>query len=177
MEIKLFEKIQKLLESIIAPLEWIMLILIIGGGVYLTIYSKGYPLLKIKRAFNLLFSKDDGIGISRFQSLSAVLAATVGLGNISGVSIAIHMGGPGVIFWMWITAIIGSTIKFYSCSLSVIIRKNNNDGNFVGGPMYYMNNGIKKFGKPMAIWFSVAGLFGVLPALPLTNLQKHLLML
>ena len=172
MEIKLFEKIQKLLESIIAPLEWIMLILIIGGGVYLTIYSKGYPLLKIKRAFNLLFSKDDGIGISRFQSLSAVLAATVGLGNISGVSIAIHMGGPGVIFWMWITAIIGSTIKFYSCSLSVIIRKNNNDGNFVGGPMYYMNNGIKKFGKPMAIWFSVAGLFGVLPAFTANQLTE-----
>ena len=172
MEIKLFEKIQKFLESVIAPLEWIMLILIIGGGVYLTIYSKGYPLLKIKRAFNLLFSKDDGVGISRFQSLSAVLAATVGLGNISGVSIAIHMGGPGVIFWMWITAIIGSTIKFYSCSLSVIIRKNNNDGYFVGGPMYYMNNGIKKFGKPMAIWFSVAGLFGVLPAFTANQLTE-----
>ena len=79
-----------------------MLILVIGGGLFLTIYSRGYPLLKIKRAFELLFTKDDNIGISRFQSLSAVLAATVGLGNISGVSIAIHMGGPGVLFWMWI---------------------------------------------------------------------------
>ena len=172
MEITLFERIQNILEFIIVPLEWIMLILVIGGGLYLTIYSRGYPLLKIKRAFELLFTKDDNIGISRFQSLSAVLAATVGLGNISGVSIAIHMGGPGVLFWMWITAIIGSTIKFYSCSLSIIIRSNNSDGSFLGGPMYYMKNGIKNFGKPMAIWFSIAGLFGVLPAFTANQLTE-----
>ena len=172
MEIKLFDRIQKILEFIIVPLEWIMLILVIGGGLFLTIYSRGYPLLKIKRAFELLFTKDDNIGISRFQSLSAVLAATVGLGNISGVSIAIHMGGPGVLFWMWITAIIGSTIKFYSCSLSLIIRSNNSDGSFLGGPMYYMKNGIKNFGKPMAIWFSIAGLFGVLPAFTANQLTE-----
>ena len=75
-----------------------MFILIIGGGLYLTIQSKAKPLLKINKAFRLLLSKDQSQkGISRFQALSAVLAATVGLGNIAGVSIAIHQGGPGVL--------------------------------------------------------------------------------
>ena len=91
-----------------------MFILIIGGGVYLTIQSRGKPLFKIRQAFSLLMSKDQSQkGISRFQALSAVLAATVGLGNIAGVSIAIHQGGPGVLVWMWLTAIVGSVIKFY----------------------------------------------------------------
>ena len=117
MAVKFLEKFQIVLDNLIAPLEWIMLFLVIGGGIYLTIYSRGYPILKIKDSFRLLFSKDDNVGISRFQALSAVLAATVGLGNISGVAIAIHMGGPGVLVWMWLTAIIGSIIKFYSCLL------------------------------------------------------------
>jgi len=131
MAIKFLEQFQIILDNLIGPLEWIMLFLVIGGGVYLTIYSRGYPILKIKDSFRLLFSKDDNVGISRFQALSAVLAATVGLGNISGVAIAIHMGGPGVLVWMWITAIIGMIIKFYSCSLSVQIRKINSDGTFL----------------------------------------------
>jgi AGCS family alanine or glycine:cation symporter len=96
--------LESLLQNLIKPLEWIMLFAIIGGGLYLSFQSRGYPLLKIKKAFKLLFSKDQNKGISRFQALSAVLAATVGLGNISGVAIAIHMGGPGVLVWMWITA-------------------------------------------------------------------------
>ncbi len=80
----------------IGPLEWVMLVLIIGGGLYLTLQSRARPLFRIKEAFSLLLSKEKAApGISRFQALSAVLAATVGLGNISGVAIAIHMGGPG----------------------------------------------------------------------------------
>ena len=172
MAVKFLEKFQIVLDNLIAPLEWIMLFLVIGGGIYLTIYSRGYPILKIKDSFRLLFSKDDNVGISRFQALSAVLAATVGLGNISGVAIAIHMGGPGVLVWMWLTAIIGSIIKFYSCSLAVNIRTYNSDGTPLGGPMYYMTNGIKKWGKPMAIWFSIAGLFGVLPAFTANQLTE-----
>ena len=172
MTVKFLEKFQIVLDNLIAPLEWIMLFLVIGGGIYLTIYSRGYPILKIKDSFRLLFSKDDNVGISRFQALSAVLAATVGLGNISGVAIAIHMGGPGVLVWMWLTAIIGSIIKFYSCSLAVNIRTYNSDGTPLGGPMYYMTNGIKKWGKPMAIWFSIAGLFGVLPAFTANQLTE-----
>ncbi len=110
--------IENILNQLISSLEWVMLIAVLGGGIYLCIVSKLYPLTKIRFAFNLLLSKNKNKGISRFQALSAVLAATVGLGNISGVAIAIHMGGPGVLVWMWVTAIIGMIIKFYSCSLS-----------------------------------------------------------
>ena len=94
----LFDAIENIINQIIVPLNWVMLFLIIGGGVYLTIISRANPLLKISNGFKLLLKKDkSSIGISRFQALSAVLAATVGLGNISGVSIAIHQGGPGVL--------------------------------------------------------------------------------
>ena len=150
-----------------------MFILIIGGGLYLTIQSKAKPLLKINKAFKLLLSKDQSQkGISRFQALAAVLAATVGLGNIAGVSIAIHQGGPGVLVWMWLTAIVGSIIKFYSCSLSIKMRDNESYVEPLAGPMYYMKDGIKRYGKTLAIWFSIAGLFGVLPAFTANQLTQ-----
>ena len=164
--------LESLLQDLIKPLEWIMLFAIMGGGLYLGFQSRGYPLLKIKKAFELLFSKNENKGISRFQALSAVLAATVGLGNISGVAIAIHMGGPGVLVWMWITAVIGMIIKFYSCALSVQLRQMESDGKPLGGPMYYMKIGMKKWGKSLAVWFSVAGLFGVLPAFTANQLTQ-----
>mgnify|MGYP005740100163 CR=1 FL=1 len=171
--LELFDGIENFINQIIIPLNWLMLILIIGGGIYLTIISKGSPLIKIIQGFSLLLKKDDStIGISRFQALSAVLAATVGLGNISGVSIAIHQGGPGVLVWMWVTAIIGATIKFFSCSLAVNLRMKDTNGNHLGGPMYYMSLGIKKWGKPLAIWFSIAGLVGVLPAFTANQLTQ-----
>ena len=156
--------LETILQNLIRPLEWIMLFAVIGGGLYLCFHSKGYPLFKIKTAFDLLLSKEKNKGISRFQALSAVLAATVGLGNISGVAIAIHLGGPGVLVWMWVTAAIGMIIKFYSCTLAVQLREIDAEGEPLGGPMYYMSLGIKKWGKPLAVWFSLAGLFGVLPA-------------
>jgi len=164
--------IENILNHLISSLEWVMLIAVLGGGIYLCIVSKLYPLTKIKFAFSLLLSKNKNKGISRFQALSAVLAATVGLGNISGVAIAIHMGGPGVLVWMWVTAIIGMIIKFYSCSLSVQIRKSNDDGTILGGPMYYMSLGIKNWGKFLAVCFSIAGLFGVLPAFTANQLTQ-----
>ena len=164
--------LELLLQNLIKPLEWIMLFAIIGGGLYLCVHSRGYPLLKIKKAFKLLFSKEENKGISRFQALSAVLAATVGLGNISGVAIAIHMGGPGVLVWMWITALIGMIIKFYSCTLAVQLRETEADGEPLGGPMYYMRIGMKKWGKLLAVWFSIAGLFGVLPAFTANQLTQ-----
>src|SRR6056300_1198708 len=164
--------LENLFKLIIRPLEWVMLVAVIGGGVFLLVHSKGIPLLKLKPAFRLLFLKEKTQGISRFQALSAVLAATVGLGNISGVAIAIHMGGTGVLVWMWLTALIGMIIKFYSCTLAVQLREKETNGDPLGGPMFYMQLGIKKWGKPLAIWFSVAGLFGVLPALTANQLTQ-----
>jgi AGCS family alanine or glycine:cation symporter len=168
--------LEKSLAKWIGPLEWVMLVLIIGGGLFLALQSKGVPLLRIKEAFSLLLSKEKADpGISRFQALSAVLAATVGLGNISGVAIAIHMGGPGVLVWMWLTALIGAIIKFYSCSLAVKLRALDPEGTPLGGPMYYMTLGIKKWGKPLAIWFAIAGLFGVLPAFTANQLTQTII--
>ena len=149
-----------------------MLSLILGGGVFLLLQSKGYALLNLKQAWKLLFKKENDKGISRFEALSAVLASTVGLGNISGVAIAIYMGGPGVLVWMWITAAVGAVIKFYSSALAVLLREKDADGSPLGGPMYYMTIGIPRWGKPLAIWFSIAGLFGVLPAFTANQLTQ-----
>jgi len=168
----LINSIETLLKAIISPLEWVMLFAVVGGGLYLMFHSRGIPLLKLRPAFKLLFLKEKTQGISRFQALSAVLAATVGLGNISGVAIAIHMGGPGVLVWMWLTALIGMIIKFYSCTLAVQLRSAEVNGEPLGGPMFYMQLGIKKWGKPLAIWFSIAGLLGVLPAFTANQLTQ-----
>ena len=127
------------LNELIGSLEWVMLTLILGGGIYLLLQSKGYALWQIKKGGQLLFQKENDKGISRFEALSAVLASTVGLGNISGVAIAIYMGGPGVLVWMWITAAIGAVIKFYSSTLAVMLREKERDGTPLGGPMYYMS--------------------------------------
>jgi len=169
----LFNSIEAIINQIISPLNWIMLFLIIGGGIYLTIISRAKPLIRIVSGFKLMLRKDSSsIGISRFQALSAVLAATVGLGNISGVSIAINQGGPGVLVWMWVTALIGASIKFFSASLAVNLRIKDEHGDYLGGPMYYMSLGIKKWGRPLAIWFSIAGLIGVLPAFTANQLTQ-----
>ncbi|MEL0300423.1 MAG: amino acid carrier protein [Flavobacteriaceae bacterium] len=160
------------LNELIGSLEWVMLTLILGGGIYLLLQSKAYALWHIKEGGQLLFQKENDKGISRFEALSAVLASTVGLGNISGVAIAIYMGGPGVLVWMWITAALGAVIKFYSSSLAVMLREKEKDGSPLGGPMYYMTLGLPKMGKTLAIWFSFAGLFGVLPAFTANQLTQ-----
>lgn len=166
------EIIYTLLQGLIQPLEWIMLFLVVGGGLYLLIQSRGYALRHVGQAWQLLFRKETDKGISRFEALSAVMASTVGLGNISGVAIAIYMGGPGVLVWMWLTAILGAIIKFYSCSLAVLMRKKETDGSPLGGPMYYLQIGLPKWGRPLAILFAGAGLFGVLPAFTANQLTQ-----
>ena len=160
------------INQLIAPLEWVMLILVIGGGLFLLFDSKGFSVKKINKGFSLLFKKNSEKGISRFEALSAVLASTVGLGNISGVAIAIHMGGPGVLVWMWVTALLGSVIKFYSCTLSVKLRRKELNGEPLGGPMYYMTIGMPRSGKFWANWFCIAALFGVLPAFTANQLTQ-----
>ncbi|MCB0375149.1 MAG: alanine:cation symporter family protein, partial [Sinomicrobium sp.] len=100
--------------------------------------------------------------VNHRQALSSAVAATVGLGNISGVAIAIYRGGPGVIFWIWVTALIGMCIKFYSCSLAIMYRDCDSSGKLQGGPMYYITKGLGKKAKPLAIFFCIAGLVGFL---------------
>ncbi|MEO1012664.1 MAG: amino acid carrier protein [Bacteroidota bacterium] len=146
--------------------NWPMFILLIGGGLFLTLYSKFLPFRFFGHAIAITAGKYDDKNakgdVSSFQALSAAVAATVGLGNISGVAIAIHDGGPGVIFWIWITALIGMGIKFYSCSLAVMFRGEDSQGNLQGGPMYYITKGLGEKARPLAVFFAICGLFGFL---------------
>ncbi len=163
----------------LSKLEWLMLALIIGGGLLLVFRSRFLPYLYFGHALAIISGKYDKKNetgsVSHFQALSAVIAATVGMGNISGVAIAIHKGGPGVVFWMWVTAIIGCVIKFYSCSLSILYRKVLSDGSIASGPMYYMKNGIAGYGKYLAIIFASVGMVGVLPMFTSNQLTQAII--
>jgi len=160
------DAINNFLSAMIPYTEWIMLILLIGGGLFLVFKSRFLPYRYFGHAVAITagkYDKKDAKGdVSSFQALSAAVAATVGLGNISGVAIAIYQGGPGVVFWIWMTALIGMCIKFYSCSLSIMYRGEDSNGKLQGGPMFYITQGIGKKAKPLATFFCIAGLFGFL---------------
>ena len=139
-----------------------LLILLLGTGVWLSICLRGIQIRNLIYAVRLTFSKEwDGEGdISHFGSLMTALAATVGMGNIGGVALAIHTGGPGALFWMWLSAIIGMSTKYFTCTLSIMYRGKDDRGEVQGGPMYVIEEGLGKAFRPLAILFSVAGLFG-----------------
>jgi len=141
-----------------------LLIILLGGGIYFSFYSRFVPFKYFRHGLNILFGRyndpNDPGEITHFQALSSALASTVGLGNISGVAIAIQMGGPGALFWMWLSAIVGMSTKFFSCTLSILFRGKDDQGNVQGGPMYYIENGLGKNFKPLSILFSAAGLIG-----------------
>ena len=141
-----------------------LLILLLGGGIFFSLYSRFVPFKYFGHGLNILLGryhdpKDPG-EITHFQALSSALASTVGLGNISGVAIAIQMGGPGALFWMWVSAVVGMSTKFFSCTLSILYRGKDDEGNIQGGPMYYIENGLGPKFKPLSILFSLAGLIG-----------------
>ena len=160
------DAINDFLSSMLPYTEWAMLILLIGGGLFLAFYSKFLPYRYFGHAIAITAGKYDDKNakgdVSSLQALSSAVAATVGLGNISGVAIAIYMGGPGVVFWIWVTALIGMGIKFYSCSLAIMYRGEDSEMKLQGGPMFYITKGIGQKAKPLAIFFCVAGLFGFL---------------
>ncbi|WP_437373081.1 alanine/glycine:cation symporter family protein [Maribacter litoralis] len=160
------DTINDFIASALPYTEWPMFLLLIGGGLFLVFYSKLMPYRFFGHAIAITAGKYDNSKskgeVSSFQALSAAVAATVGLGNISGVAIAIHDGGPGVVFWIWMTALIGMCIKFYSCSLAIMYRGTDSDGKMQGGPMYYITKGLGEKAKPLAVFFAVCGLFGFL---------------
>ncbi|WP_430424050.1 alanine/glycine:cation symporter family protein [Maribacter litoralis] len=160
------DTINNFIASALPYTEWPMFLLLIGGGLFLVFYSKLMPYRFFGHAIAITAGKYDNSKskgeVSSFQALSAAVAATVGLGNISGVAIAIHDGGPGVVFWIWMTALIGMCIKFYSCSLAIMYRGTDSDGKMQGGPMYYITKGLGEKAKPLAVFFAVCGLFGFL---------------
>lgn len=136
--------------------------LLIGGGLFFLIYSGFTPIRRYGRAIGELRRKDEGGNgqISSLQALASAVAATVGLGNIAGVAIAICIGGPGAIFWMWISAIVGMATKLFEGTLSVMFKGRDSAGELQGGPMYMITTGLGPKWKPLAVFFCIAGLFG-----------------
>jgi AGCS family alanine or glycine:cation symporter len=144
-----------------------MLALLLGTGIYLSLGLRFITIRKIPIAFRLLLSGRKGEGggdISPFSALMTSLSATIGTGNIAGVATALALGGPGALFWMWITALVGMATKYAEAVCAVHFRERDEDGNYSGGPMYYIKNGLHKrwhwLGVAFAIFGSLAG-FGI----------------
>jgi AGCS family alanine or glycine:cation symporter len=158
----------EMIESLVASINgvvWgpLMLVLILGVGLFLSIGLKLMPVLKLGEGFRLLLggrqaaSEEDKGEIPPFQALMTALSATVGTGNIAGVATAIFLGGPGALFWMWITALVGMATKFAEAVLAVNFREVDEKGNHVGGPMYYIKNGLGPKWAWLGTLFAVFG--------------------
>ncbi len=168
-------------DSIVSFSNWIwgmpLFLLLIGGGAFFLIYSGFVPFRYYNRALKSLKKKeDDAPGqISSFEALTSAIAATVGMGNISGVAVALTMGGPGTIFWMWISAIVGMATKFFEGSLTIMYKGKDSSGEVQGGPMYMITMGLGKKWRPMAVFFSVFGLIGTLCLMQANQLTEALI--
>tara|TARA_B110000444_G_scaffold181625_1_gene170437 strand:+ start:1844 stop:3190 length:1347 start_codon:yes stop_codon:yes gene_type:complete len=141
--------------------------LLLGGGCFFIIASRALPYRYMGHAIAILrgrYDTPDANGeISHQQALAAALSNTMGLGNIAGVALAIVAGGPGAVFWMWMSAIVGIATKFFTCSLGVMYRGKDSLGNLQGGPMYVIREALPRPYYPLAVLFSLAGLIGTLP--------------
>ncbi len=171
------EQLNAIIENI-ASVAWglPLLILLIGGGLYLIFRIQFLPFRFLGHAIAVLRGKYDNkndVGeITHFQALTTALSATIGMGNISGVALAIFIGGPGAVFWMWVSAVIGMSTKFFTATLAIMYRGKDSDGNLQGGPMYFITEGLGKKWKPLAILFSISGLIGALPVFNVNQLTQ-----
>lgn len=146
-----------------------MLVLLLGTGVYLTLGLRFMTLRKIPQGFRLLLGKQSSTAagnISPFSALMTSLSATIGTGNIAGVAVAISMGGPGALFWMWVAALVGMATKYAEAVCAVRFRETDDQGNYSGGPMYYIKNGLHKRWHWLAVAFA---LFGSIAGFGLAN--------
>ena len=171
------EQLNSFIENI-ASIAWglPLLILLIGGGLYLILRIQFLPFRFLGHAIAVLRGKyddkrDEG-EITHFQALTTALSATIGMGNISGVALAIFIGGPGAVFWMWVSAVIGMSTKFFTASLAIMYRGRDSEGNLQGGPMYFITEGLGKKWKPLAVLFSISGLIGALPVFNVNQLTQ-----
>jgi AGCS family alanine or glycine:cation symporter len=154
-----------------------MVVLLVGGGLFFVVHSRGLPYRYFRHGFELISGRfDDNSGnqgdISHFKALATALSGTLGLGNITGVAVAITVGGPGAIFWMWITAIVGVATKFYTASLSVMYRGFDDAGRLQGGPMYVIREALGRKWLPLAWLFAIGGIFGTLPIFQVNQLVQ-----
>ncbi|WP_303034008.1 sodium:alanine symporter family protein, partial [uncultured Duncaniella sp.] len=142
-----------------------LFILLIGGGFFLFFYSGMVSLRRLPDAMRVLrdrHSRESGNQISSLQALASVVAATVGMGNIAGVAIALVMGGPGAIFWMWVSALVGMSTKFHEGVLTTRYKVALPDGTPAGGTMHIIDRGLGPRWHWLAVTFAVAGMFGTL---------------
>jgi AGCS family alanine or glycine:cation symporter len=169
---RLFSMVVTLIERVlffkIAHFPLIILWLLMGG-IFFTLRMGFINIVGFKHALDIALGKYDNLDddikgeVSSFQALATALSASIGLGNIAGVAIAIQMGGPGAVFWMTLAGFLGMSNKFVECTLGLKYRIANPDGTIVGGPMYYLSGGLKdlgqeKLGKGLAIFYGIAGL-------------------
>ena len=143
-----------------------LVILLLSSGIYFTVASRFIPFFAFRHTLKILLghfdnAKDPG-QINHFQALSSALSATIGMGNIAGVAVAITTGGSGAIFWMWVAGAVGMATKFFTCTLACMYRKKDEDGIEQGGPMYFIEVGLGKCFKPLAMMFAFCGMFGCL---------------
>ena len=136
------------------PLTFIL----IGTGLFVTMALGFIQLRRLKHSFEVVSGKydnpEDEGDVTHFQALSAALSATIGIGNIAGVALAVRLGGPGALFWMWMTALFGMALKYAECTLSHRYRVIHSDGSVSGGPMYYIEKGLGSKWKPLAVFFA-----------------------
>ncbi len=171
------EDLSKLLSALYGEVVWgrSMIILLVGTGLYLTIRLLFVQVRHLGHAIACVFGKydqpEENGDISHFKALSTALSATIGTGNIAGVATAIVAGGPGAVFWMWITALVGMATKFTSCTLAVKYRRIHEDGSASGGPMYYLSMGLKnkKLGALLGGSFA---LFGMIASFGIGNMVQ-----
>ena len=155
-----------------------LVVLLVGGGMFFMVHSRLMHFRYLSHAYNLLRGKynkqDDDIAgdITHYRALATALSGTIGLGNITGVALAITVGGPGAVFWMWVTAIVGISTKFYTASLAIMYRGKDDSGKSQGGPMYVIREGLDKKWLPLAWMFALAGMFGTLPIFQINQLVQ-----
>lgn len=173
----ILEKIDSLIAEI-ASIAWglPLLIILIGGGLYLLIRIQFLPFRYLGHSIAILCGKYDSESdageITHFQALMTALSSTVGMGNIAGVAVAIAIGGPGAMFWMWVSAVIGMSTKFFTATLAILYRGKDSEGKIQGGPMYFIIEGLGRKWMPLAVLFSVAGLVGALPVFNVNQLTQ-----
>ena len=152
------------------------LFLLILGGLFFLFYSRFIQYRYFVHAIQILRGKYDDPNapgqINAYQALSTALASTVGMGNIAGVATAIAIGGPGALFWMWVTAFVGMSTNFFTSALAVMYRGKDSAGNIQGGPMYVIREALGKRWQPLAVLFSVCCMFGCLPIFQANQLTQ-----
>ncbi|MCY4356240.1 MAG: alanine/glycine:cation symporter family protein [Gammaproteobacteria bacterium] len=157
-----------------------LVVLLVGGGLFFMVHSRLRHFIYLRHSFDLLRGKYTGQSsaaagdITHYAALATALSGTIGLGNISGVAVAITTGGPGAVFWMWITALVGISTKFYTATLAVMFRGKDDSGKIQGGPMYVIREALGSKWLPLAWLFALAGMFGTLPVFQINQLVQIL---